>query len=277
MEPMAIGMFVNFGRGVEVCLKEAQELGIATIQALAPPASARTAADIAKTKKACAAAGIRITVVFCGFEGESYADIPTVHRTVGLVPPATRAARLAETKAISDYAKALGVEAIAMHIGAVPEDPANPEYAKIVDAARAVCDHAGRNNQRFHLETGQETADCLLRFIRDVKRDNLAVNFDPANMILYGVGEPLPALRKVGRYVKSCHLKDATWSPVKGEWGREVPLGQGAVGVRDFVKTLKEIGYGGPLTIEREISGPAQLEDIRAAKELLERVKREIV
>jgi len=276
MKPMTVGMFVNFARGAEVCLKEAQSLGIETVQALAPPAAARTPADIEKTKKVCAATGVKITIVFCGFEGESYADIPTVQRTIGLVPPATRATRLAETKAISDYAKALGVDAIAMHIGAVPEDPKDPEYSKIVDAARKVCDHAARNNQRFHLETGQETADCLFRFIQDVKRDNLSVNFDPANMILYGVEEPLPALRKVGKYVKSCHCKDAKWTAVKGQWGQEVPLGQGAVGMGEFVKTLKEIGYAGPLTIEREITGPEQLKDIRAAKELLEKIKKEI-
>ncbi|MBN1421880.1 MAG: TIM barrel protein [Planctomycetes bacterium] len=269
-------MFVRFTRGPELCLKEAQGLGITAVQALAPPAAARTPADIEKTKAACKATGVTITVVFCEFEGESYADIPTVHKTVGLVPPATRAARIAETMAISDYAKALGVDTIGMHIGAVPADPKDPEYQKIVDAARQVCDHAAKNNQRFHLETGQETADCLHRFIQDVKRDNLAVNFDPANMILYGVGEPLPALRKVGKYVKSCHCKDAKWSAVKGQWGQETPLGQGAVGMRDFLLTLKEIGYAGPLTIEREITGPEQLKDIRAAKELLETIKKEI-
>ena len=120
--------------------------------------------------------------------------------------------------------------------------------------AREICDHCAGNGQRLHLETGQETADALLEFITDVGRDNLFVNFDPANMILYGSGEPIEALRKVGRFVRSVHCKDGRWSDRPGEtWGAETPLGEGDVGMENFLRTLAEIGYEGPLTIEREI------------------------
>ena len=198
--------------------------------------------------------GVQISVVFGGFEGESYADIPTVSKTVGLVPPETRAARTQEMKEISDFARLLGVEAVALHLGFVPHDSSDPMYPGILQVTREICDHCRGNGQRLHLETGQESADALLRFIADVARDNLFINFDPANMILYGSGEPIEALRKVGKFVRSIHCKDATWAAKPGqEWGAEVPLGEGAVNFERFLGTLKEIGYDGPLTIEREI------------------------
>src|SRR5690606_1019896 len=116
------------------------------------------------------------------------------------------------------------------------------------------CDHCQGNGQTVHLETGQETADALLQFIDDVDRRNLGVNFDPANMILYGTGEPIEALAKVGRYVWSVHCKDGVWSDRPGEtFGRQVPLDEGDVGMESFLRQLNEIGYTGPLTIEREI------------------------
>ena len=95
----------------------------------------------------------------------------------------------------------------------------------------------------------------MLQFISDVGRDNLHVNFDPANMILYGTGEPIEALRKIGSRVRSVHCKDGVWAGKPGEeWGREVALGQGDVGMENYLQTLKDIGYQGPLTIEREIA-----------------------
>ena len=195
--------------------------------------------------------GIRLTCVFGGFEGESYADIPTVASTVGLVPAETRAARLEEMKEISDFARRLGCPVIGLHLGFVPHDPQSREYAEVVEVTRQLCDHARGNDQAVHLETGQETADALLQFIADTDHHNLFINFDPANMILYGTGEPIEALRKVGRLVRSVHCKDATWSDQPGKtWGCEVPLGE-ASQHGNYLKTLKEIGYEGPLTIER--------------------------
>ena len=129
------------------------------------------------------------------------------------------------------------------------------------------------------METGQETADDLLAFIRDVERSNLFINFDPANMILYGTGEPIAALKKVGRYVKSVHCKDGKWAKNPGkEWGQEVPLGEGDVGMENYLRTLKEIGYTGPLTIEREIpqEPDRQKAEISHAIRLLSQLKAKI-
>jgi sugar phosphate isomerase/epimerase len=197
---------------------------------------------------------LRLTAVFAGFEGESYADIPTVVRCVGLVPAATRTERVKELKEIADFAKLLECSVVGLHIGFVPHDRSEPLYQEMITVTRDVCDHLKRNGQALHLETGQESADTLVAFIGDVGRDNLFINFDPANMILYGSGEPIAALKKVGRWVRSVHCKDGKWAKHPGEeWGQEVPLGQGDVGIENYLRTLREVGYQGPLTIEREI------------------------
>jgi sugar phosphate isomerase/epimerase len=130
------------------------------------------------------------------------------------------------------------------------------------------------------LETGQETAEHLLEFLGLVDRSNLAVNFDPANMILYGTGDPIEALRLVGPHVRSVHCKDALWSDQPGvTWGREVPLGQGQVDMRLYLQTLHELGYSGPLTIEREIpqDPQRQKEEIGQAASLLAGLRQEIL
>ncbi len=222
--------------------------------------------------------GITTTVVFAGFEGESYADIPTVKRTVGLIPPATRAARTSELKAIADFALLLHVGVVGVHLGFVPHDTSDPDYQQLIAITRDVCDHCERNHQALHLETGQEPVDVLIQFLDDVGRDNLFVNFDPANMILYGAGQPLPALAQLGWRVHSVHCKDAIWSDRPGEtWGQEVSLGEGDVDFAAFLQTLDQIGYSGPLTIEREIpQEPArQKAEIGRAIDLLERLKKQ--
>jgi sugar phosphate isomerase/epimerase len=249
-----IGVFASIDAGLGVKLEVAHELGVPTIQLHAPHRVTRTPENARRFLDRLGELGIRLTAVFGGFEGESYADIPTVVRTVGLVPPATRAARLAEMKEIADFAKLLDCNVVALHLGFVPHDRAAPLYAEVLAVTRDLCDHCRANGQALHLETGQEPADALLRFIEDVDRDNLFVNFDPANMILYGVGNPIAALEVIGRYVRSVHCKDAKWAARPGEeWGQEVPLGEGDVGFENYLRTLDRLGYTGPLTIEREI------------------------
>lgn len=254
MERWPIGVFASIDAGLGVKLDVARELGVPTIQLHAPAPASRTAEKAHAFSQRLKDYGITLTAVFGGFDGESYADIPTVVRTVGLVPPETRAARTREMKEIADFARLLGCSVVALHLGFVPHDRSDALYPGIVDVTRDVCDHCKRNGQALHLETGQEPADALLQFIGDVKRDNLFINFDPANMILYGSGEPIAALKKVGRYVRSVHCKDGKWAARRGEeFGVEVPLGNGDVGMENYLRTLAEVGYTGPLTIEREI------------------------
>jgi sugar phosphate isomerase/epimerase len=281
MSKWPIGVFTSIDAGLGVHLDVVEELKIPTVQIHAPHGASRTPAAakdfLAKTR----AAGIQITCVFGGFDGESYASIAVTAETVGLVPESTRAARLQEMKEISDFAKLLNVEAVGLHIGFVPADRKGASYKSLLDCTRDLLDHAAKNGQRLHLETGQETADHLLEFIHDVDRRNLAINFDPANMILYGTGNPIEALMKVGEHVKSVHCKDGKWAAegVRGkEWGSEVALGDGDVNIELYLRVLKSFRYEGPLTIEREIphDRAKQKADIGQAVGLLETLKKRV-
>ena len=212
-----------------------------------------------------------VTVV-AAYLGEDYADIPTVQRTVGFIPPEFREERERRTYAVSDFAAALGVTSIACHIGFVPEDAGDPDYVAVRDMVRRICSHAARHGQTFALETGQEPAHVLLNFLNDVGQPNLGINFDPANMILYGTGDPVEALDVLGPHVLSVHCKDGDW-PAKdapGSLGTERPLGAGSVGIPRFLAKLKAIGFRGPLNIEREAENlEERYRDIRAAVKLL--------
>jgi sugar phosphate isomerase/epimerase len=227
-----------------------------------------------------------VTTVFAAHEGESYADIPTVQKTVGFIPSATREAREARTRRVIDLAAELGVPAFACHIGFIPENRTDPDYIAVREVVRRICDYTAQRRMICALETGQEPAPALKDFIEDVGRENLRINFDPANLILYGTGDPIEALGVLAGWVSSVHVKDGMWPPPEkpGSLGTEVPLGEGSVGIDRFVAKLKEIGYRGPLTIEREVSleqemddrhkeGLSHLSDIRNAIRLLEKLR----
>lgn len=217
-------------------------------------------------KKALADEEFVVTAVFAAYEGESYADVPTVQETVGFIPRKYREEREKRTYDVVDATAAMGVPIFACHIGFVPEDHSDADYVAVRDMVRRICDHCAKHNITFALETGQEPAATLLHFLEDVERDNLKLNFDPANLILYGTSEPIEALRLVGKHVVSVHAKDGNWPEKPGTLGTEMPLGQGSVGMANFVNTLKEVGYRGPLTIEREVSLEQDMNDRHQAK-----------
>jgi len=276
MSKWPLGVFASIDAGLGVHLEVVHDLKVPTIHLHAPKKASRTPERAKEFVEQLQKLGIEISCVFAGFEGESYADIPTVEKTIGLVPEATRAERVAELKEIADFAKNLGVEVVGLHIGYVPHDAESEAYHEVLEVTRDVCKHLAASGQALHLETGQEPADVLVRFLKDTGCNNLFVNFDPANMILYGAGEPLPALELIGSYVRSVHCKDATWSDKPGEtWGAEVPLGEGDVDMAAYLQTLEKIGYTGPLTIEREIpqEPERQKAEIGKALDLLKSLK----
>lgn len=279
-EKWPIGVFASVDAGLGVKWDVIRELGLPTIQLHAPHAGKRSAEDARVLAEQLGEMGVECTAVFGGFDGESYADIPTVVRTIGLVPEATRAGRLAEMIEIADFAKHLGCDTVALHLGFIPEDASEDGFDAIVSVTRQLCEHCAASDQFLHLETGQETAEGLLAFIAAVACENLKINFDPANMILYGTGEPIEALKALAPHVRSVHCKDGTWSDQPGvTWGSEVPLGEGDVNMRAYLETLREIGYEGPLTIEREIpeEPERQKAEIGAAIKLLETLKSELL
>jgi sugar phosphate isomerase/epimerase len=213
--------------------------------------------------------GLTIHTMFVGFDGQTYADLPSIRRTVGLIQPDLREHRCLVAQLYADLARELGVGALAAHIGFVPQEPGHPEYGVLVRAVRGIADHCAARGQTFHLETGQEPASVLAAFLRDVDRPNVGVNFDPANLILYGTDEPLAALDQLAPWVRGVHCKDALPPTRSDALGTEVPIGQGAVDFPPLLRKLCDIGYGGPLVIERE-HGPRVREDVAAARAYLE-------
>lgn len=272
LKNMEIGVMFWAGRDPLETLREVQGLGARCGQLGVPgglPLDLRTAAQ---WNSALDVEQFPLVTVFAAYDGEAYDDIPTVVRTVGWIPPATRAARLKRTFEISDFAKALGAPSIALHVGCLPEDHEHPDFVAVREMTRLVCDYAADNGQTFALETGQEPARDLLEFFKAVDRPNLRINFDPANMILYGSGDPIEALGILAEHVISVHAKDGDWpaKDVAGALGVEQPLGKGAVGMARFVAKLKEIGYKNPINIEREVPDHNQrLIDMRAGINLL--------
>jgi len=273
MSRLEIGVMMSVGWTMEQ-IHQIRDLGFTNVQISAPPEEVLE--DQNRRQKLIDSlndSGVSVTTVFVGFAGESYADIPTVVETVGYLNPETRQERVGKTERISDFARELGVDKVAAHVGFVPEDPKDPAHQPMVDAVRSVADYCKGNGQAFSLETGQETAPALLHFLRTLDRENVKVNFDPANMILYGSGEPIEALGIVADHVISVHAKDGKWPEAKGQLGTEFPLGKGDVGMENFVAKLVEIGYDGPLTMEREIPDWIQkVKDLVAGKSLLERL-----
>jgi sugar phosphate isomerase/epimerase len=189
---------------------------------------------------------------------------------VGLVPPKTRAERMTALRKASDFAKAAGIPAVQRHFGFLPEDPDDPVFNQCVDALWHVADYCKHNGQTFRCETGQETPIALLRVISAAGFPNIGVNLDAANLILYGKGNPVDALDTLGPLVMGVHAKDGRYPTDPEKLGVETPIGQGRVDFPRFLARLKEVGYSGPITIEREISGPQQTADILAAKRYLE-------
>jgi sugar phosphate isomerase/epimerase len=274
LNDMETGVMFWAGRDPYETIRELKSWGVRCGQ-MGIPGDLPLDGAAAHWKRALADENFTVVTVFAAYVGESYADIPTVQRTVGFVPPATRAERELRTLAVSDFAAELGVPGIATHIGFVPEDQSSEDYIAVREMVRRVCDRAARNSQTFALETGQESAPVLLDFLLAAGRANLHINFDPANMILYGTGDPIAALDTLAPHVITVHCKDGDWPPHNspGALGEEKPLGQGSVGMDRFIAKLKEIGYKGPLTIEREAGDPVRRhQDIAMAVTLLQRL-----
>jgi sugar phosphate isomerase/epimerase len=203
------------------------------------------------------AAGFRMTGAMLGFPGEDYTTPQTIQKTGGFGNPATRAERLARFEWALDRAQALGLADLMLHAGFLPE-PGSRDRKPFVDTLIKVSDLAKSRGVTVAFETGQETADLLRTTLDELKCPNLKVNFDPANMLLYDKGDPLRAVEILGKDIRSVHVKDAKRPVTPGNWGEEVPLGQGQVNIRAFVQTLKKVGYRGPLCIEREVGNQEQ-------------------
>lgn len=208
--------------------------------------------------------GLTITSGMIGFVGEDYSSIATIHATGGVMPDALWPQRLERALAAGRLAQKMKLSAVSTHIGFIPST-SDPNYPKVVARVGQIASEYAAMGLDLYMETGQEKAANLHQFIKDVPGHNLGANFDPANMILYGSGDPIEAVHILRNDIRHVHIKDATASIKPGvDWGQEVPFGQGQVGPKRFLDALTQTGYKGPLVIERE-AGPNRMEDIRAA------------
>lgn len=212
--------------------------------------------------------GLIVTAGMVGFAGEDYTSIASIRKTGGYVPDARFEERRDFTLRAAKLCAELGLKCFSTHAGFIPNSD-SPDYEKIVKRLGQVADSIAPFNVTLLLETGQETASELLQYLNDLTRKNVKVNFDPGNMILYGAGDPIDAIRILGRHIGHVHLKDAVGSDQPQlKWGAEVPLGAGQVSPAKLLAALESAGYKGPLVFERE-AGETQARDIQAGIEAL--------
>ncbi len=266
---LRMGVIIGIGNDPDAAMAKVKALGLPTCQAYVEQFGDGLAG---KLTKALGKYGIEATSIVVGGPGKEVWDFYGGPMTIGLVPRETRAARVAQIKKASDFAKEVGVPAVQTHCGFIPENPNEELYKETVAAMREVGEYCRKNGQNFRYETGQETPITLVRAIQDVGLDNQGVNFDLANLILYGKANPVDAIEILGPYVQGIHAKDGIWPTNPKELGEEVAIGKGKVDFPRIFARLKEMKYPGAVTIEREISGPQQMQDVRREKENLEKL-----
>jgi len=269
---MRIGVLVEVFANTNVDEKfaEVRAMGMESIQLVTWDKDVMCDATAQSINEAVRKHGIDITAFWCGWEGPKTWDFYDGQLTLGLVPAAFRFQRLQMLMQGSDFARKINVKDLVTHVGYLPENPYDSIYREIVVVLKALADKCRGNGQNFLFETGQETPVVLRRIIQDIGCDNVGINLDPANLIMYGKGNPVDALEVFGEYVLGVHGKDGCYPTDGKQLGSEMPLGQGKVNFPVFIEKLKEVGYQGDITIEREISGEEQKKDILAAKAVLE-------
>jgi|SRR5205085_252346 len=268
-KPLRLGLIVDIGNDPDAAMAKVHDLGFPTAQVFVSNFESGLALRL---RQALEKTQIEATSLVVGGPGKEVWDFYQGPLTIGVVPRDTRAARIAQIKKGSDFAKECGIAAVQTHCGFIPENPNDPVYAETVAAIREVVSNCKRNGQNFRYETGQETPITLVRAIQDVGLDNQGVNFDLANLILYGKANPVDAIEILAPYVQGIHAKDGMWPTNPKQLGEEVPIGKGKVDFSSIIDRLKQLNYRGAVTIEREISGPQQMEDVRNAKMYLQKL-----
>jgi sugar phosphate isomerase/epimerase len=212
--------------------------------------------------------GFTVVSGMFGCVGEDYSTLDTIRVTGGIAPDTTWEQNWTNIRTTTALAQRLGLKLVTFHAGFLSHDDKDPNFAKMLRRLAETADVFKAANISLGLETGQETASALVQLLQKLKRRNVGVNFDPANMILYDKGDPIAALRTLGPWIRQVHIKDARRTKVPGTWGEEVAVGTGEVDWRAFFTTLRELNYTGDFVIERE-AGSQRVADIRTARDVV--------
>lgn len=219
---------------------------------------------------------VEISAVWCGWEGPAEWNFYEGYKTLGLLPEEYREMRIKNLCVGSDFAKYLGVTDVITHMGFIPENPYDVQFIPMCDGIRKVAEYCKANGQFLLFETGQETPVALLRCIETVGTDNLGINLDTANLILYGKANPVDALDILGKYVRNIHAKDGVYPTNGHDLGEEKRIGDGKVDFKSLFIKLKDLGYDRYVTIEREIEDDVQIKDIEQANNYLQNIITEV-
>lgn len=273
---MRVGVLIELFRDTDIDARfaELRSMGMESCQLVCWDREIMDQENADKVNAAAEHHKVDITAFWCGWEGPRVWDFYDGQLTLGLVPEAFRFERVKMLQEGIRFAAMIHVKDVATHVGYMPENPYDPNYAGVLVWLKELVKQCKENGQNFLFETGQETPVTLKRAIQDIEKElgkgNVGINLDPANLVMYGKANPVDALEVFGEYVMGIHGKDGKY-PTDGHMlGDEVPLGQGKVNYPAFVAKLKEIGYAGDITIEREISGEEQKKDIVMAKAVLD-------
>lgn len=255
---------------------ELKKYGFESCQLVYKPEKYITEDALAIKKSACEN-GIDISAQFCGYyDNHVVWDNYYGFHTSGLNIEAYRYDRIEYVKNAATFASQAGISDIVIHAGFIPNNPFSAEYSTLLTAVELICSHCKSIGVNVLLETGGEAAVALLRLITDIGRDNLFINLDPANMLMYGYANPVDALFTIGKYVRNVHGKDGCPPTDPRILGEEKCVGEGMVDFYKVFAKLKELGYDRYITIEREISGDKQIDDILTAKAYFEKMLSEI-
>jgi sugar phosphate isomerase/epimerase len=266
---LRLGVIIDFDHDAEKQFAKLKEMGFPTCQGHVMAVSDLSHDRARNIRKIADKHGVEVTTVFFNFAGSAW-DFVDGPKTIGFVPMDKREERFARAPQVADFIKAMGVPSVSAHMGFIPDDVNDPVYTSLIEPMRGFATHCERNGQVLAFETGQETAETLLHTLEAVGTDNVGVNFDPANLLMYGKTDPTEAMDILGPRVMGFHAKDGKRPTEPGKLGPEMPLGQGDVDFPVVFEKLKGFGYKGAITIEREISGPEQITDILHAKKMLE-------
>jgi L-ribulose-5-phosphate 3-epimerase len=264
-----LGMYLSIRNDADAMMAKARDLGFTLCEVytadIEPAAAAKLGEAIKRHR-------MEVTALFTMGPGTQKWDFYEGPLTNGLVPQEHRRERIDHLKKASDVAKSLNIPAIETHVGYIPENPNDVLFGETVEAVREIAGYCRANGQTFLYHAGQETPTTLLRAIHDVGLDNQGIGLDTANPIMYDRGHPVYALEVYGKHLKAVNAKDGLYPTDPRNLGREVPIGKGMVDFPRFIARLKQMSFAGPILIEREISGPQLINDVKEAKVFLEKL-----